>query len=366
MNNIKNINIDLGDDSYDISISSSNIQGIKEYLNSLAISNNLIIITDDNVAEIYLDNLSTILSNTEYNIIDKIIIPAGEKSKNINVVNDTLVRILAKGIDRKTTIIAFGGGVIGDLAGFVASIALRGINLVQIPTSLLAQIDSSVGGKTGINTESGKNLIGSFYQPKHVLIDIDFLNTLDDRQLKAGYAEMLKYAVIDDLEFFEWLEDNGRKILSRDKEALIYAISKCCQKKADIVKADEKENGIRASLNLGHTFGHALELKAGYGELLHGEAVAIGMLMATRLSIEAGFCQEADYLKLYSHLEKMELMTEIPFKFDPDELYNLMLKDKKILSGKIGFILIKAIGESFKYSDLDKEDVISSINSFLG
>ena len=273
---------------------------------------------------------------------------------------------------RDSIVVAVGGGVIGDLTGYAASSVLRGVSYVQVPTSLLAQVDSSVGGKTGINTKQGKNLVGAFYQPDAVIADIETLSTLPKRELLAGYAEVVKYGLIGDAGFFEWLEEHGKDIAALDSEALSYAIETSAKAKADVVIADEKEQGRRALLNLGHTFGHALEAAAGYdGRLLHGEAVSMGMVMAFDLSSRIGLCSRQDYERVEQHLISVGLPTRASFinpaiKANADQLLDIMGNDKKVKQGKINFILVKRIGEAFVTADVPLEVVRSVLNDSLG
>ncbi|MEO1122100.1 MAG: 3-dehydroquinate synthase, partial [Pseudomonadota bacterium] len=261
-------------------------------------------------------------------------------------------------VERDDLLIAFGGGVIGDLAGFAAAVLRRGVRFVQIPTTLLAQVDSSVGGKTGVNAAQGKNLIGAFHQPSLVLADIDVLDTLSERELLAGYAEVVKYGLLGDLAFFEWLETNGPLLKAGDASARTYAVKTSCQTKADIVARDETERGDRALLNLGHTFGHALEAATGYSQrLLHGEAVSIGMGLAFEVSARMQLCSQEDPVRVRAHLTKMGMKTqlsdiagELP---DADALMALMAQDKKVSAGKLTFILARGIGQAFRTQDVD-------------
>lgn len=286
-------------------------------------------------------------------------IEGGEQAKSWDGLKNVTDWLLDHKVDRKSVLFAVGGGVIGDLGGFAAASVLRGIDFVQVPTTLLAQVDSSVGGKTGINSHHGKNLVGAFYQPRAVLCDLGVLDTLPEREMKAGYAEIVKYALINDPAFFEWLEENGEKVLARDEAALRYAIETSCKAKAAIVAADEKETGQRALLNLGHTFAHALEAAAGYdGRLLHGEAVSIGLALAHRLSARMGLCGGNAAQAVEAHLNKLGLPTTIPdFAPSADELIELMRGDKKADGKRIGFILSHGIGQAFQSYDVDMDDV---------
>jgi len=256
--------------------------------------------------------------------------------------------------DRNTTLVALGGGVVGDITGFAAATYQRGINFIQIPTTLLAQVDSSVGGKTGVNHVLGKNMIGSFYQPQCVIADLSTLKTLDDRELSAGIAEIIKYGLIRDAEFFSWLEKNIEKLLNRDEQALAYAVYRSCQNKAEIVAEDELEqSGKRALLNLGHTFGHAIETGVGYGNWLHGEAVAYGMLMAIKLSIKLGWVNEQDYERTSNLLEKAKLPVHAPDEMNAKTFLQLMSIDKKVRDGKLFLVLLKNIGDAVLTADFD-------------
>tara|TARA_B100000686_G_scaffold354454_1_gene464805 strand:- start:1262 stop:2398 length:1137 start_codon:yes stop_codon:yes gene_type:complete len=308
------------------------------------------IISDEIVANLYLDSLLNNLNSMGIKS-NEIIIPSGENAKNFQTLERVVESLIDSKVDREMPIIALGGGVVGDLAGFTASILLRGVPLIQIPTTLLAQVDSSVGGKTGINSVHGKNLIGSFYQPRLVLADTNVIKTLPKRELLAGYAEIVKYALINNSNFFSWLEKNHRLVLTCNTTAIEYTISLCCKIKAEIVAADEREANRRAVLNLGHTFGHALETEAGYnGSLLHGEAVAAGIVIATQLSMELGFCSKEDYLRIKQHFQKVGLPTnanDLPFEnFDLEKLLSHIRKDKKAKSGWPKFILIRGIGNA--------------------
>lgn len=283
----------------------------------------------------------------------------GEQAKSWEGLQTVIDWLLDHKIDRKSVLFTVGGGVIGDLGGFAAASVMRGIPFIQVPTTLLAQVDSSVGGKTGINTHHGKNLVGAFCQPRAVLCDLEALETLPDREMRAGYAEIIKYALINDPQFFEWLEENGEKILARDEAALLYAIEMSCKAKAAIVAADERETGQRALLNLGHTFAHALEAAAGYdGRLLHGEAVSIGLVLAHRLSAEMGLCGDNAAQAVEAHLARLGLPTSLPdFAPPADDLIELMYGDKKADGKRIGFILSRGIGRAFQSYDVDMDKV---------
>jgi len=339
--------------SYDIIIGQNLLKQANKYINPVIPQDRVIIITDENVAPLYLNTLTSSLGNIQHNFI---ILPAGEQTKQFIHFEKLLDDILALKPDRKTTLIALGGGVIGDITGFAASVILRGIPFIQIPTTLLSQVDSSVGGKTGINSKYGKNLIGSFYQPLLVLTDTTVLNTLDGRQLKAGYAEVIKYGLIKDMPFFNWLDENVDKIMAREAEALSQAIYRSCEIKAEIVAEDEKEAGVRALLNLGHTFGHALELETGYGDkLLHGEAVAIGTIMAGKFSHDKGLLSQAELDRIYNHFTKAGLPVKLSYELDKNKLVSHMKQDKKSIAEKIKLVLLNGIGSSYIENNVDEE-----------
>jgi 3-dehydroquinate synthase len=287
-----------------------------------------------------------------------IVVPPGEQTKSFEGLADVSDRLLALELDRGDLIVAFGGGVVGDLAGFAAAIYKRGVDFVQIPTTLLAQVDSSVGGKTAIDTPRGKNLIGAFHQPRLVLADLDVLGTLSDREMRAGYAEVIKYGLLGDRDFFEWLEANAAAVLAREPAALSQAVARSVEMKAEIVAEDEKEAGRRALLNLGHTFGHALEAEVGFGDaLLHGEAVAAGSALAFRFSASQGLCTGQDAARAAAAIAAAGLPTRLgevsPKAFDADRLIRHMAQDKKAESGRLTFILARGVGEAFTAKDVD-------------
>jgi 3-dehydroquinate synthase len=290
--------------------------------------------------------------------VSPVIVPPGEQTKSFEGLAEVCDRLLALELDRGDLIVAFGGGVVGDLAGFAASIYKRGIDFVQIPTTLLAQVDSSVGGKTAIDTARGKNLIGAFHQPRLVLADLDVLSTLPDREMRAGYAEVIKYGLLGDFAFFEWLEANAAKVLARGPEALLHAVARSVEMKAEIVIEDEKEAGRRALLNLGHTFGHALEAETGYGEaLLHGEAVAAGSAIAFRFSAAQGLCEAQDASRAEAAIAAAGLPTRMAqvarTPFAAEALVRHMTQDKKSEGGRLTFILARALGDAFVAKDVD-------------
>lgn len=348
------IKVSLGNRSYDIVIGSDIFADFSSHLKTSY--SKIFVITDRNIAALHLQKFSDKLNKfnlTHHNIT----LDAGEKTKDFSHLQNLCEQILSAGIDRKTLLIAFGGGVIGDLCGFVASILLRGIDFIQIPTTLLAMVDSSVGGKTAINSKYGKNLIGSFYQPKLIFCDLEFLQTLPEREFLAGYAEVVKYGLIRDKEFFGYLEKNWEKIKNRDAKIMQNIILKSCQIKAQIVSEDEKENkDVRALLNFGHTFGHIFETETDYSdELLHGESVAIGMVLAMKLSVVMGIFDEKKLTRVTNHFCQIGLPASalnIRKSWDIKRLVTHIYKDKKVENGKLTFILLNEIGAAKVYKDV--------------
>ena len=326
-----------------------------------------IIVTDSNVAALHLARLEQALRSAGHQVPTPIIIPAGEASKDFATLQQLLGYLFDRKLDRKSCLIALGGGVIGDLTGFAAAIALRGVDFVQIPTTLLAQVDSSVGGKTGINSPHGKNTIGAFNQPRLVLADVDLLQSLPLRELKAGYAEVVKYGLIRDYDFFQWCAKHGKALLAGDSAAQIYAVEQSCRAKSAVVAADERESGERALLNFGHTFGHALEATHGYGDtLLHGEAVSIGMAMAFTLSAELGLCPASESETVMAHLQALGMPVKPPnYDYDIDQLLALMAQDKKAEQGHLTLILTRGIGKAFVAKAVDPAAVRQIWHKFL-
>lgn len=361
---IQTVTVNLNERSYPIFIGA----GAWEHaVQSSIIGGRACIITDDIVSGFYLEKLQNILLLNNIKLLRSVVIPHGEATKNWQSLENVIDHLLAHGVDRKTTIIALGGGVVGDLAGFAAAITLRGLPFIQVPTTLLSQVDSSVGGKTGINAPHGKNLVGSFYQPQSVWIDTDCLSTLPLREFKAGYAEVLKYSLINASDFFTWLDANAEGILSHDPVALNEIIARSCLAKSEIVEQDEREEtGARALLNLGHTFGHALESLAGYdGRLLHGEAVSIGMLMAAAFSERFGHAPTGTTQMLRAHMLKMGLMLYPPITVTAADMVTLMRRDKKSVQGKIQLVLMRGIGKSFLASDIDEAQLHDFLEFYL-
>lgn len=321
----------------------------------------VLIVTNETIAPLYLKQVESLLSGYQQ---DSVILPDGETFKNLDVLNQIFDKLLAAKFSRQVTLIALGGGVIGDMAGFAAACYQRGVPFIQVPTTLLSQVDSSVGGKTAVNHALGKNMIGAFYQPQCVLADTNTLNTLDDRQLASGLAEVIKYGLINDAAFFEWLEDNISALMRRDPEALAYAIERSCQDKADLVAKDETEQGVRALLNLGHTFGHAIETGMGYGTWLHGEAIATGMLMAADLSARQGWMQHAEVQRIQAIFERVGLPVTGPETMTTEQYMTLMSVDKKVQDGVIRLILMQGIGQAVISDDYDMTKLQETLSQF--
>ncbi|MDQ1362798.1 MAG: 3-dehydroquinate synthase [Pseudomonadota bacterium] len=353
------LKVNLGDRSYPICIG----QGLLdrgELLTQYIPGNSALIITNDVVAPLYAARIEAALHGLRFKTL---VLPDGEQYKTQDTLNSIYDCLLSNRFDRNTTLIALGGGVVGDITGFAAASYQRGVHFIQIPTTLLAQVDSSVGGKTGINHPLGKNMIGAFYQPRTVIADTDTLNTLEDRELSAGIAEIIKYGLIRDLPFLEWLEKNMDKLLARDAGALAYAIERSCRNKAEVVAADERESGQRALLNFGHTFGHAIETGMGYGNWLHGEAVASGMVMAARLSEKLGWIKPSDVNRIIDLIERANLPVKAPAQMSADKFIELMAIDKKVSDGVLRLILLKAPGKAVFTRDYDKESLITAIKA---
>jgi 3-dehydroquinate synthase len=367
---VTTVPVPLGERSYDIVIGEGLIGRTGELIEALLRRPRIAVVTDENVARHHLEKLRHGLAGAGI-ASETIVLAPGEASKSFAELARLCDWLLATGIERGDCIIAFGGGVIGDLAGFAAAIVLRGIGFIQVPTTLLAQVDSSVGGKTGINSKLGKNLIGAFHQPLRVIADTAVLDTLPRRELAAGYAEVVKYGLISDAAFFAWLDDNASRLFAGDRDARAHAVELSCRAKAGIVAADETEAGVRALLNLGHTFGHALEAAAGFGErLLHGEAVAIGMAMAFRFSERIGVCRPGVAARVAAHLASVGLPTaprELEFDLPgPQRLLDIMRQDKKARGGRLTLILARDIGEAFIAPDIADAEVLGFLGQELG
>lgn len=348
--------VELGDRSYPISIGSNLLSDVGLFKSAIK-GKKIMIVTNDVVAPLYLEACKNTLQDYQ---IDDIILPDGEQHKNLNTFEIILSELLAKKHARDTTIVALGGGVIGDMAGFAAACYQRGIAFIQIPTTLLSQVDSSVGGKTAVNHPLGKNMIGAFYQPQAVVIDIECLKTLPAREFAAGMAEVIKYGIIYDQNFFSWLEDNVEAIKSLESTAIIHMLKRCCAIKAEVVALDEKEHGIRALLNLGHTFGHAIEAEQGYGNWLHGEAVAAGMVLAAKTSLKQGLINQAELSRISQLIEQFDLPLTAPVEMQYQHFAEHMQLDKKVLNGKLRLVLPTSVGTSALVDNVS-EDVLRDV-----
>jgi len=357
--NMAELVVDLGERSYPIYIGSE-LLAQNGLIQQHIPGNSALIVSNETVAPLYLDQVTATLSNLR---LETVILPDGEKFKNLDTLNTVFDALLKQRLDRNTTVIALGGGVIGDIAGFAAASYQRGVHLIQIPTTLLSQVDSSVGGKTGVNHALGKNMIGAFYQPRAVIADISTLDTLPERELSAGLAEVIKYGLIRDEKFFAWLHDNMDKLLTRDETALRYAIEVSCQTKAEVVAADERESGQRALLNLGHTFGHAIETGLGYGQWLHGEAVACGMAMAARMSQLMGWISPEQLAQVITLIERAKLPVHAPRSMSTDRFLQLMAVDKKVHDGVLRLVLLKKIGHAVVTDDYTQTQLIEAIEA---
>jgi len=351
----------LGERSYDILIGPGLIDDAGAQIAERLDTPRAYLISDANVAPLYGDRLAASLRSAG---IDNqaIVLPSGEATKSFGQFEALIEDLLGRGVERATTLVALGGGVVGDIVGFAAATLLRGINYVQVPTTLLAQVDSSVGGKTAINAGHGKNLVGSFYQPRLVVADTDTLDSLPRRELLAGYAEVAKYGLLGDADFFTWLESNGARLLAGDVQSRLHAVAHSCRMKAAIVGVDEREQGQRALLNLGHTFAHALEAETGFGEaLLHGEAVAVGIALAFDLSARLKLCPPDDAERVRRHFAAIGLPAGLPplpsGRWRADRLIDLMGRDKKVQRGRLVFVLARAIGDAFVARDVALPDV---------
>ncbi len=363
------VHVGLGERAYDIHIGPGLLARSGELIAPLLWRKRVAVISDENVAALHLESLREGLQAAGIDMVSKVL-PAGEATKSWPHLTDTVEWLLEQKVERSDVVVALGGGVIGDLVGFAAAVLRRGVRFVQIPTSLLAQVDSSVGGKTGINSPHGKNLVGAFHQPSLVLADTGVLGTLKSRDFLAGYGEVVKYGLLGDFEFFQWLEGNASRAAAGDMDARIYAVKRSVEMKAEIVERDETEQGDRALLNLGHTFCHALEAATGYSDrLLHGEGVAIGCALAFELSARMGLCSQEDPSRIRTHLREMGTkvdLADIPGDLpDADGLLDLMAQDKKVVDGKLRFILARGIGQAFVTSDVDGELVRKVLSEAL-
>ena len=357
---MKELNLNLGEKSYPIFIG-ENLLSQADYLTKHISGNQVMIVSNTTVAPLYIDKVKSLLTDFE---VCEVILPDGEQYKNLDTVNQIFTSLLENRFDRSSTLIALGGGVVGDMTGFAAASYQRGVNFIQIPTTLLSQVDSSVGGKTGVNHPLGKNMIGAFYQPKAVIIDVDTLDTLPNREFSAGMAEVIKYGLLGNENFLSFIEKNVDFLMNKKKSSLIDAIYQSCNDKANIVAEDELEAGKRALLNLGHTFGHAIENSMGYGNYLHGEAISIGMYMAAVMSEKEGFIDQSQVNRVKSILENCELPTRLIGKINFSDFSKSMSVDKKVLKGKIRLVLLKTIGAAFISDDYHKEFLDQTIKEF--
>lgn len=356
---MKTLTVDLADRSYPIFIGESLISNSDLYSPYIK-GKQVMIVTNTTVAPLYLEQVKSALSDYD---VDEVILPDGEQYKNLDTLNLIFDALLEKRHNRTTTLIALGGGVVGDMTGFAASCYQRGVDFIQVPTTLLSQVDSSVGGKTAVNHPMGKNMIGAFYQPKCVIADISVLATLPQRELSAGIAEVVKYGLICNSEFYLWLDENVEALASYDTVALSRAVELSCLDKAAVVAQDEKEGGIRAILNLGHTFGHAIETNQGYGVWLHGEAVAAGMVMAADMSWRLGNISQQDVQRLQDMLKRAQLPCVPPKEMSNQDFIDLMQVDKKVLDGKLRLVLLTAIGEAVVTSDFSADTLHQTLDA---
>ncbi|MGK9174257.1 3-dehydroquinate synthase [Yokenella regensburgei] len=356
---MERITVTLGERSYPITIAAGLFNDPASFL-PLKSGDQVMLVTNETLAPLYLDKVRQVLESAGVNV-DSVILPDGEQYKSLTVLDTVFTALLQKPHGRDTTLVALGGGVIGDLTGFAAASYQRGVRFIQVPTTLLSQVDSSVGGKTAVNHPLGKNMIGAFYQPASVVVDLDCLSTLPARELSSGLAEVIKYGIILDGAFFDWLEDNLDALLRLDGKAMAYCIRRCCELKAEVVAADERETGLRALLNLGHTFGHAIEAEMGYGNWLHGEAVAAGMVMAARASERLGQFNPEDTQRIITLLQRAGLPVCGPQEMSAQAYIPHMLRDKKVLAGELRLVLPLAIGKSEVRGGVSQEVVLSAI-----
>jgi 3-dehydroquinate synthase len=339
----------LGERSYPIYIGTHLLDQHDMYLPHLR-GQQVCIVTNKTIAPLYLNRLQNALIQFQINTV---ILPDGEAFKNVDTLNEIFTGLLTARHNRTTTLIALGGGVVGDMTGFAAASYQRGVDFIQIPTTLLSMVDSSVGGKTGVNHAQGKNMIGAFYQPRAVIADIALLKTLPSRELSAGLAEVIKYGLISDYALFEWLENNIERLVAGDETALAYVVLRSCEIKAAVVAQDEHESGLRAILNFGHTFGHAIETSQGYGNWLHGEAVAVGMVMAADLSMRRGNINKNECDRIRNLLLKAKLPVDSPENMSQEKFMQLMGVDKKVLDGRLRLVLLETMGQAIVTSDID-------------
>ncbi len=358
---MKQITVNLGEQSYPIFIG-YDLLSKPGLLRPYVSGQKVCIVSNQTVADLYLEKLQSQL--TEFQI-STILIEDGEQYKNMTSFNQIVNCLLEQNVDRKSTVIALGGGVVGDVAGFAAASCLRGINFIQIPTTLLAQVDSSVGGKTGVNHQQGKNLIGAFYQPSCVVADISTLSTLPQRQFSAGMAEVIKYGLIKDETFFDWIESNSEQLKSQDQGKLVHIVARSCEIKAEVVSQDEKESGLRAILNYGHTFGHAIEAAVGYKDWLHGEAISAGMVMASAMSASMGALSQQTVDRIKHLFKAFELPIDPPPSMTHSQMKELMLHDKKTINKLVRLILLRKLGEAYVSDDYPADLLDKTITNAL-
>lgn len=357
---MRKITVELGTRSYPIFIGRE-LLGQSEIYEKLLGSDQVMVVTDEVIADLYLPRLLAAIGGRE---VETHILPPGEQQKNLGSLNRIITHMLEKRFDRTSCLLALGGGVVGDLTGFTAACYQRGIRFLQVPTTLLAQVDSSVGGKTAVNHELGKNMIGAFHQPIAVIADVSVLQSLPDREYRSGLAEVIKYGLIRDREFFAWLDQNIERLLDKDDDALIHAVERSCINKAEVVEADETEKALRAILNLGHTFGHAVETALDYQHWLHGEAVGLGMLMAAYMSMLKGWLDKREFEHIQSLLERTGLPQQLPEQVADRNLRELMAVDKKVSHGKLKLVLLRSLGDAQVTDNFDERDLKATLEHF--
>lgn len=358
---MKTIDVELGERGYPIYIG-NNLLAESKLINKHLNTSQVLVVTNDVIAPLYLDKLLACMGSIN---IDTLVLPDGEQTKSLQYLDKIITRLMENKFSRTCVLIALGGGVVGDLTGFAAACYQRGVRFIQIPTTLLAQVDSSVGGKTAVNHPLGKNMIGAFYQPSAVIADTDVLASLPERELSAGLAEVIKYGLIRDRAFYQWLKENIDRLMNRDEQAIAYAIEQSCLNKAEVVSADERESGIRAILNLGHTFGHAIETALSYKEWLHGEAVGCGMLMAADLSCRQGYLEEHRVEEIRTLLLAANLPVKIHSKVTLEQMLQNMKVDKKARDGVLYLVLLEAIGKAIVTADYDTNTLSDTIKAYL-
>jgi 3-dehydroquinate synthase len=357
------LHVELGERSYPVYIG-RDLLSDPQLLAQHVGGSQVVVVSNDTVAPLYLDRVRQALG--ERRKVTEVILPDGERYKSLETLSRIFDQVMADSHNRTTTFVALGGGVVGDITGFAAASYQRGVDFIQVPTTLLAQVDSSVGGKTAVNHPLGKNMIGAFHQPQAVLIDTSTLQTLPAREFAAGLAEVVKYGLIADEPFYRWLQAQMPKLLAREEAALAEAIERSCSNKARIVAEDEREGGIRAILNFGHTFGHAIETAQGYGEWLHGEAVAAGMVLALQLSVRRGWVPETELAELKALLQSLHLPVDPPVGMSPGTFLELMQRDKKVLDGRLRLVLLRAIGEACIVDDVAGQELTGLLEEASG